>query len=102
MTIDRRYSSTIDKLNLAIKTLNLDTLADEGILFTNIFCCDQTCTPGSPPISIRNHPSKHSAWSLGTRVNPKENIFLIRCLKQAGYRTLFIKKAHFEPRNTDL
>ncbi|MBN2156949.1 MAG: sulfatase-like hydrolase/transferase [Candidatus Lokiarchaeota archaeon] len=102
ITTDQQHYSTLGKFNSAIKTPHLDALADEGIIFTNAYCCDQTCTPSRASILTGKYPSEHGAWSLGTRLNTEDNILLTDCLKQAGYRTVLIGKSHFEPlRKTD-
>ncbi len=97
ITSDQQHWSTIGKLNPEIKTPNLDKLAQEGTLFTNCYSTDPTCTPSRASILTGKYPSQHGAWSLGTRLHPEENILLTNLLKEAGYKTILIGKAHFEP-----
>ncbi|MHA1112511.1 MAG: sulfatase family protein [Promethearchaeota archaeon] len=97
ITSDQQHHSTIGKLNPEIKTPHLDKLADEGILFTNAYCTDPTCTPSRASILTGKYPSQHGAWSLGTKLEPEKNVLLTDLLKKAGYRTSLIGKVHLEP-----
>ncbi|TFG20152.1 MAG: sulfatase, partial [Promethearchaeota archaeon] len=97
ITTDQHHNSCIGKINPEIETPNIDKLAEEGILFTNSYCTDPTCTPSRSSILTGKYPSQHGAWSLGTKLDPEKNILLTDILRESGYRTTLIGKAHFEP-----
>lgn len=97
ITSDQQHWSTIGKLNPEIQTPHLDNLVEEGILFTNSYCTDPTCTPSRSSILTGKYPSQHGAWSLGTKLQPEKNLLLTDLLKESGYRTTLIGKVDFEP-----
>ena len=83
ITTDQHHWSLLGKHTPYLKTPNLDELADEGILFTNAYCTDPTCTPSRASILTGKLPSEHGAWSLGTRLDPEKNQLFTTLLKKA-------------------
>ncbi|MBL8994396.1 MAG: sulfatase-like hydrolase/transferase [Spirochaetia bacterium] len=96
ITSDQQHWNTLGLDNPEIKTPRLDALARQGTLFTRAYCPDPTCTPSRSSIITGKYPSQHGAWSLGTRLSEKEPT-VGAYLKDAGYRTALVGKAHFQP-----
>jgi uncharacterized sulfatase len=101
ITSDQQHWHTLGCLNPEISTPNLDRLAAEGTLFTRAYCPNPTCTPTRASIITGQYPSRHGAWSLGTKL-PEDAHTVGEDLSGAGYRTALVGKAHFQPlRSTD-
>lgn len=96
ITTDQHHRSVLGINDPAVRTPNLDQLATEGTVFTRAYCPNPTCTPTRASIITGQYASQHGAWSLGTRL--LDDVPTIGdVLRQAGYRTALIGKAHFEP-----
>jgi uncharacterized sulfatase len=96
ITSDQQHYDTIGLTNPKIKTPALDRLCNEGTRFTRAYCPNPTCTPTRASIITGMYPSLHGAWSLGTKLD--ENVPTVgELLKQQGYATSLIGKAHFQP-----
>ncbi|MCC8022606.1 MAG: sulfatase-like hydrolase/transferase, partial [Clostridiales bacterium] len=90
------HYSMLGAVNPRIQTPNLDRLAAEGMRFDRAYCPNPTCTPSRASIITGMYPSRHGAWSLGTKL--LESVpTLGGYLLQAGYRTALVGKAHFQP-----
>ncbi|MFW6217659.1 MAG: sulfatase [Verrucomicrobiota bacterium] len=95
-----------DHLGLAglagIETPNLDRLGREGRLFNRAYCPSPTCTPSRVSTLTGRYPSRHGSWSIG--VNPElmqEKDSVAWRLRESGYRTAMIGKAHFHNQNIE-
>lgn len=96
ITSDQQHWDTIGQRNPAIKTPNLDRLAQRGCLFDRAYCPNPTCTPTRASIITGMYPSQHGAYSLGTKLfEGKPTVG--QSLADAGYHTALIGKAHFQP-----
>jgi uncharacterized sulfatase len=96
ITSDQQHYSWLGAENPNIKTPNLDALAADGGVHSRAYCCNPTCTPSRASILTGLYPSKHGAWSLGTRLS--ETVPTLNdSLKPRGYQTALIGKAHFQP-----
>lgn len=96
ITSDQQHYSTLGSVNDRIKTPALDRLCSEGVRFDRAYCPNPTCTPSRASIITGMYPSQHGAWALGTKLF--EDVPRITdMLKQAGYFTALIGKAHFQP-----
>ena len=87
---------TLGSNNPRIKTPNLDRLARRGIRFDRAYCPNPTCTPTRASIITGLYPSTHGAWTLGTKL-PETVPTLGDYLREQGYRSTLIGKAHFQP-----
>ena len=99
-------------LNKFYRTPGMERLASQGIRF-NQFCAQSVCSPSRASIITGQNATRHGSttWihpSHNNRGNfgPKEwnweglkkgDVTLPRVLKDAGYRTIHIGKAHFAP-----
>jgi len=99
ITSDQQHWRTLGKNLPGIRTPNLDRLADEGTLFRRAYCPNPTCTPTRASILTGQQPSRHGAWSLGTKL-PEDALTVGQLFNQAGYETSLIGKAHFQPLRT--
>src|SRR5690625_5910281 len=67
--------------------------------FTRAYCPNPTCTPTRSSLITGMYPSQHGAWSLGTKL--REDVPTIGdLLRDKGYRSALIGKAHFSPRGS--
>ncbi len=95
ITSDQQHWNTIGKFFPEIKTPNLDRLANEGFLARRAYCPNPTCTPTRASLLTGQYPSRHGAWSLGTKL-PDNAHTMCHLLGEAGYDTALIGKAHFQ------
>ncbi|MCC9602634.1 sulfatase [Stieleria sp. JC731] len=79
--------------NAIVETLNLDRLADEGLIGTRAYATAPVCTPSRAAMITGRYPHNTGA--------PQNNMILDRSiptladrLNEAGYRTSFIGKWH--------
>lgn len=101
ITTDQQHYSMLGAVNDILKTPNLDSLAEEGIRFNRTYCANPTCSPSRASIITGMYPSCHGCWSLGTKL-PESVHTLGEYLKNNGYHTALVGKAHFQPtRSTD-
>ena len=77
-----------------INTPNIDRLSAEGVRFDRAYCTNPVCTPSRTSIFSGKYPGRHGAWNIGMNV-AKEEVFISNLLKEKGYRTHLIGKAHF-------
>ncbi len=96
ITSDQHHWNALGALNPELKTPVLDRLAGEGLALTRAYCPNPTCTPTRASIITGKYPSKHGAWSLGTKL-PETEPVIGDSLRRAGYRTALVGKAHFQP-----
>ncbi len=82
-----------------IETPNLDSLAREGVLFTNFYVAGPVCTPSRAALLTGCYPKrvgmeKGVLWPTSTTgLNPEE-ITVAEILKEKGYATACIGKWH--------
>ena len=95
ITSDQQHWSAWGGMNTEVKTPNLDRLAAEGTTYTRAYTVNPTCTPARASIITGQYPSQHGAWSLGTKL-PESVPTVGDSLREAGYRTALIGKAHFQ------
>jgi arylsulfatase A-like enzyme len=95
-TDQQRYDTLHCNGSKFMKTPNLDRLADMGLRFERGYCANPVCTPSRVSIMTGMLPSRHGSYNIGT-VTDKQDIFLSSILREQGYRTHHIGKAHFYP-----
>ncbi|MEM1446942.1 MAG: sulfatase-like hydrolase/transferase [Planctomycetota bacterium] len=96
ITSDQQHWTTLGVLNDKIETPNLDRLAAMGTNYTRGYCPNPTCTPTRASVLTGMYPSAHGAFTLGTKLD--EHIPTVGDhLRDAGYATSLIGKAHFQP-----
>lgn len=96
ITSDQQHWNTIGKHFAEVHTPNLDRLADRGMLVRRAYCPNPTCTPTRSSIITGLQPSRHGAWSLGTKL-PESVPTLGDHLQAVGYDCALIGKAHLQP-----
>lgn len=96
ITSDQQHFNTLGFRNPEIDTPNLDRLAAQGMVMDRAYCPNPTCTPTRASLITGQYPSQHGAWTLGTKL-PETVPVLGDYLKEAGYKTALIGKAHFQP-----
>ena len=96
VTSDQQHHLTLGSVSPRIKTPNLDRLAKMGVRFDRAYCPNPTCTPTRASLLTGMWPSVHGAYTLGTKLDeavPR----VTDLLRNAGYRTGLVGKAHFQP-----
>lgn len=74
-------------------TPNLDKLAQNGMLFENVFCTNSICTPSRATIMTGQYSHTNKAYDLYTGL-PAEKHYLTKEMKEAGYATAVVGKWH--------
>ncbi len=85
-----------------VQTPNLDRLAGEGILFTNVFCGNSICGPSRATILTGKHSHLNGMLNNDTVFNGAQQTFP-KLLQSGGYETAWIGKWHLftEPTGFD-
>lgn len=96
ITSDQQHWMTLGYHNAKIKTPALDRLAAMGVGFDRAYCPNPTCTPTRASIITGQYPSAHGAWTLGTKLSENAKT-LGDYLRERGYWSALIGKAHFQP-----
>lgn len=96
ITSDQQYWMCMGYNNPAIKTPNLDRLAQSGIIFDRAYTCNPVCTPTRASMITGLYPSQHGAYALGTKL-PETIPTIGDYLSELGYQTALVGKAHFMP-----
>lgn len=96
ITTDQQHYSMLGAVNDILKTPNLDSLVEEGTRFNRAYCSNPTCSPSRASVITGMLPSTHGCWSLGTKL-PESVPTLGEYLKNNGYHTALVGKAHFQP-----
>jgi arylsulfatase A-like enzyme len=96
ITSDQQHWLTLGSISPQIQTPNLDRLAARGVRFDRAYCPNPTCTPTRASLLTGTWPSVHGAYTLGTKLD-KHEPRVTDLLRDAGYRTGLVGKAHFQP-----
>ncbi|MFK7692740.1 sulfatase [Paenibacillus sp. HJGM_3] len=99
-TDQQRYDSVGINGSGFIRTPNLDHLGREGAVFSRAYCPNTVCTPSRVSMLTGQHISRHGAYNVGTYAEDY-SIFLSQILRDNGYRTHHIGKAHWHPWQAD-
>jgi N-acetylglucosamine-6-sulfatase len=93
------YGSRLAKLN---PTPTLDKLANEGMVFNNVFCANSICTPSRATIMTGQYSHVNRVYDLYDGL-PGEQHYLTKEMQKAGYNTAVIGKWHLRdaPRFVD-
>lgn len=86
------YGSRLASLN---PTPHIDQLANEGMLFTQVFCNNSICTPSRASIITGQYPQTNGVLDLLGRIAP-ERQYLPKEMHKAGYETAMIGKWHLK------
>jgi len=90
------------RLSTVAPTPNIDRIAEEGMLFQNVFCSNSICTPSRATILTGQYSHINNVLTLKGNL-PPEKQYLPSELKKAGYQTAMIGKWHLkqEPASFD-
>jgi len=93
------YGSRFSSLD---PTPNIDKLAEEGMLFTHVFCTNSISTPSRANIMTGQYCQRNGVLDLYS-VLPADKHYLSAEMKKAGYTTAVIGKWHLKnaPQNFD-
>ena len=81
-------------------TPNIDRLANEGALLTNVFCTNSICSPSRACVLTGQYNHVNGAFDLGGQVMPGKQMLAIE-MGKAGYHTAMIGKWHLKVEPAD-
>ncbi|MEX0943418.1 MAG: sulfatase-like hydrolase/transferase [Pseudomonadales bacterium] len=81
--------------NPVVKTPHLDAIAATGVHYEHAYVANSICTPNRCSIITGRVPSAHGAATNGISLDWYANTF-VRRLKEAGYKTGIVGKAHLQ------
>lgn len=96
ITSDQQFWMAMGYNDPTLKTPNLDRLAKMGVIYDRAYTCNPVSTPTRASMITGLYPSQHGAYALGTKL-PQTVPTIGNYLKEAGYKTALIGKAHFMP-----
>jgi len=79
---------------MVLKTPNIDSIAKEGIKFTNFYCNNPICMPNRSTIFTGQYPSVHGVTTNGRNLPQGTNTFVDILLKSGIYHTASFGKIH--------
>lgn len=82
--------------NNSIKTPNINTLGEEGLVFTNAFLTTSSCSPSRCSILTGRYPHSTGAPELHMPL-PADQVLFAGELQKAGYYTALAGKYHLGP-----
>jgi N-sulfoglucosamine sulfohydrolase len=86
--------------NQNIKTPNINTLAEEGVIFTNAFLTTSSCSPSRCSILTGRYPHSTGAPELHMPL-PSDQLLFAGELQKAGYFTAVAGKYHIGPKRAE-
>ncbi len=95
-TDQQRYDTLGCNGGTLARTPVLDGLAAAGIRYERAIPQSVVCMPSRSTMLTGQHPSTHGVWMNGVPL-PVDAPSVADVLRQAGYRTALVGKAHFEP-----
>ena len=78
------------------RTPVIDSLAREGINYSRAHPQNVVCMPSRSTMITGQHPTTHGVWMNGVPL-PEDAPSIARTLREAGWKTALLGKAHFEP-----
>ncbi len=84
------YGSRLASLN---PTPNIDRLAENGMLFQNVFCTSALCTPSRANIITGQYGQTNGVRDIDDHLDPSKQYLPIE-MKKAGYETAVVGKWH--------
>jgi hypothetical protein len=82
--------------NQIIRTPNLDSIAADGVLFTNAYSSTPSCTPARSAVLTGLSPWHHGMLGYG-RIAEQYPFELPQAMREAGYYLFGIGKMHWYP-----
>lgn len=87
--------------NREVKTPNIDSIAADGVRFTNSFCAFPVCTPSRYSLMSGLPVHEHCGWNNHCTLRSGTPTFA-SVLREAGYATKAVGKMHFTPTYLDV
>ncbi len=85
--------------NSEVKTPNLDSLAEDGISFSNAYCNNPICAPSRTSFITGQYIHTHGLGGNDNRSLSRSNGHTLgSVIKNSGYETAFIGKSHTVPK----
>lgn len=81
--------------NVTVKTPNIDSLAERGVRFTRFHVATPICQPNRAALFTGQMPSVNGVRQNGIPLG-LDSLTFAEVLRQSGYRTGYIGKAHFQ------
>ena len=88
------------RLAAVAPTPNLDRLAREGALLTNVFCTNAICSPSRACVLTGQYNHINGGFDLSGRVPPGRQMLAAE-MRRAGYQTAMIGKWHLKDEPAD-
>ena len=79
--------------NMVLKTPHIDSIAEDGVKFTNFYCNNPICMPNRSTIYTGQYPSVHGVISNGRNL-PQDTRTFVDILRESGYHTASFGKIH--------
>ncbi len=95
-TDQQRYDTLGCNGGQLARTPVVDRLAASGVRYERAHPQSVVCMPSRSTILTGQHPSTHGVWMNGVPL-PVDAPSVAALLREAGYRTALVGKAHFEP-----
>lgn len=86
------YGGVLDPV---IDNPNIDRLAREGALLSNVFCANSICTPSRATILTGQYSHRNGVYTLADSLDPTKETVAVR-LQAAGYQTALFGKWHLK------
>jgi len=86
--------------NEFVKTPNIDGIARDGVVFDNAHCTHPLCSPSRATMLTGRYIHAHGLWRNGLALKENE-VTISSVLKENGYKTGLIGKAHLTPYHGD-
>ena len=87
------YSHLAPHLKGVVSTPNIDTLANEGVRFDNVYCNFSLCSPSRASIITGQYSHRTGVRRLFAAISPQCE-WVSSALQKAGYSTALIGKWH--------
>lgn len=87
--------------NTQVNTPNINSIANDGIIYNNSYCSYPVCTPSRYSLLTGLHVNQHLGRSNHSTI-PSGLDTIPSVLKENGYKTTAIGKMHFTPTYLDL
>ncbi len=98
-----RYDCVGANGNPAVRTSNLDRLAEGGVNLEHCYAQSPLCMPSRVSFMTGQYPCRTGVLTNGQALSPERGPTCAEIFRQAGYETAQIGKLHFEPHdNMDL
>ena len=99
---DQQRADSLGIVNGWAKTPHLDSLADEGVLFTSCFSNSPVCIPSRFSLMSGLYPHNLGVQTNRNATYPSRLETWVESLRVSGYRTSMFGKLHLHPTDGDL